>query len=56
MKAGVKKIEDSEGKNLVTKEEAEQFKGRIVILNPEESEIAKNLEITETGVFAIRLR
>ncbi|MBX4212628.1 hypothetical protein KW787_04215 [Candidatus Pacearchaeota archaeon] len=31
------------------------FKGKVVILKPEESEIAKNLKIKEKGTFAVKL-
>ena len=34
----------------------ESFKGKIAVLDPEKSEISKNLEIKEKGTFAIRLR
>ena len=37
-------------------ESVDSFKGKVVVLNPEKSEIAKNLGINEKGVFAIRLR
>jgi len=30
------------------------FKGKVAILNPEESEIAKNLKLNEKGEYAIR--
>lgn len=39
-----------------SKESTESFKGRIIILNPEKSEIAKNLNIKEKGNFAIKTR
>ncbi len=39
-----------------SKESTESFKGRIVILNPENSEIAKKLNIKNKGNFAIRTR
>ena len=32
----------------------DNFKGKVVILNPTESEIAKNLKIKDKGVYAIR--
>lgn len=32
----------------------ENFKGKVIILKPEESEIAKNLKIKEKGTFAIK--
>jgi DNA-directed RNA polymerase subunit E" len=31
-------------------------KGKIVILKPEESEVAQNLKLKEKGTFAIRVR
>jgi RNA polymerase subunit RPABC4/transcription elongation factor Spt4 len=34
----------------------EGYKGKVVILNNEKSEIAKNLGVNEKGFFAIRLR
>ena len=37
-------------------ESVDTFKGRINVLNPEESEIAKNLNIKKKGSFAIKLR
>jgi DNA-directed RNA polymerase subunit E" len=36
------------------KESTDSFKGRIVVFNPEESEIAKKLNITKKGNFAIK--
>ena len=41
---------------LVNKEDSESLRGNIIILNPAESEIAKNLGIKEKGVFAARFR
>ena len=40
----------------VSKEEAENLRGKIIILNPEQSEIAKNLGIKEKGVYGTRFR
>jgi DNA-directed RNA polymerase subunit E" len=34
---------------------SETWKGRIIILNPAKSEIAKKLDITEPGEYAIRV-
>ncbi len=39
-----------------SKESTESFKGRIVVLNPEKSEIAKKLERKDKGNFAIKTR
>ena len=42
--------------NCDSREFVEGFKGRIIILNPEESEIAKKLDIKRKGEFAIKTR
>jgi RNA polymerase subunit RPABC4/transcription elongation factor Spt4 len=34
----------------------DSFKGKISVLNPEQSEIARELDLKEKGLFAIRLR
>ena len=39
-----------------SKESTDSFKGRTYILNPEKSEIAKNLNRKEKGNFAIKAR
>ena len=39
-----------------SKEFTEGFKGRIQVLNPEKSEIAKKLNIKDKGKFAIKTR
>ncbi len=39
-----------------SKESTESFKGRVVVLNPEKSEIAKKLNLKEKGNFAIKTR
>lgn len=39
-----------------SKESTEGFKGRIVILNPEKSEIAQKLKFKDKGNFAIKTR
>ena len=39
-----------------SKESTESFKGRVVVLNPEKSEIANKLKIKEKGNFAIKVR
>ena len=38
------------------KESTENFKGRIIVLNPEKSEIAPKLKLKEKGNFAIKIR
>lgn len=39
-----------------SKETTESFKGRIVVVNPEKSEIAKKLDLKDKGTFAIKTR
>jgi len=39
-----------------SKESTEGFKGRIAVLNPEKSEIAKKLNMAKKGNFAIKVR
>ena len=39
-----------------SKESTESFKGRIMVLNPENSEIAQKLNIKSKGNFAIKTR
>ncbi len=34
---------------------AENFKGKVVIIHPEQSEIAKNLKISKKGMYTIKL-
>lgn len=38
------------------KESTESWKGRVIILKPEESEIAKKLKIAEKGIYAIKTK
>ena len=42
--------------NCESAEFADTFKGKIIVLNPEASEIAKELKIEKKGAFAIRLK
>ena len=39
-----------------SKESTENFKGRIIVFDPEKSEIAKKIGIKEKGNFAIKTR
>ena len=39
-----------------SEEFTDSFKGRIAVLKPEESEVAKNLKIKEKGAFAVKVR
>ncbi|MEK6824115.1 MAG: transcription elongation factor subunit Spt4 [Nanoarchaeota archaeon] len=39
-----------------SKEITESFKGRIVVLDPEKSEIAQKINLKEKGNFAIKTR
>ena len=54
--AKVHKIKELDGKQVATKEETESLRGKIVILNPEQSEIAQRLEIKEKGVYGVKFR
>jgi len=38
------------------KESTDNFKGRIILLNPEKSEIAPKLKLKDRGNFAIKTR
>lgn len=38
------------------KESTDSFKGRVVVMNPEKSEIAQKLNIKQKGNFAIKTR
>jgi len=42
--------------NCSSKELTEGFKGRIIVLNPEKSELAQKLTLKEKGNFAIKAR
>jgi len=39
-----------------SKEHTESYKGRIIVLNPDKSEIAKELNLKNKGNFAIKTR
>ena len=54
--AKVHKVKELDGKQIATKEETESLRGKIIILNPEESEIAKRLDIKEKGVYGVKVR
>ncbi len=49
-------FEGSECPSCGSKEFTENFKGRIVIFDPEKSEIAKKINIKEKGNFTIKTR
>jgi RNA polymerase subunit RPABC4/transcription elongation factor Spt4 len=49
-------IESKEVKNYNADELVDTFKGKVVVFDPERSEIAKELDIKEKGAFAIKLR
>ena len=42
--------------NCGSKESTDSFKGRIVVINPEKSEIAQKINIKNKGNFAIKTR
>lgn len=37
------------------KDTSDSFKGKVEIINPEESEVAKELKINKKGLYAIKL-
>ena len=41
--------------NCGSQEYTDSSKGRVIILNPESSEVAKNLKVTSKGSYAIKL-
>lgn len=52
-------VEPGEGDkcpNCESKELTEGFKGRIIVVNPEKSELAEKLNLKEKGNFAIKTR
>jgi len=40
--------------NCDSKESTDSFKGRVVVLNSEKSELAKNLKISKNGEYAVK--
>ncbi len=48
--------EGSKCPNCDSKESIDNFKGRIIVLNPEKSEIAQKIKLTKKGNFAIKNR
>ena len=48
--------EGGECPNCGSKEFTNTIKGRLIVVNPEKSEIAKNLKINGKGVFAIKTK
>ncbi|MBM3233454.1 DNA-directed RNA polymerase subunit E'' [Candidatus Pacearchaeota archaeon] len=38
-----------------SEEIGESFKGKISVLNPEQSEVAKNLKLSKKGLYALRI-
>jgi DNA-directed RNA polymerase subunit E" len=48
-------VEGHECPNCGNKELADSYKGKVVVVNPEQSEISKNLKIIKKGAYAVRL-
>ncbi len=48
------KVKELDRKKVLSKEESGGLRGNIVVLNPENSEIAKHLGITEKGVYSMK--
>lgn len=55
MSRAVKK-KDFSGKTLVDKEQQAQLRGTIIILDPEQSEIAQKLQIKEKGIYGMKFK
>lgn len=55
LKATREIISSEEYSKYSSEELADTFKGKVVIINPEQSEIAKNLKINKKGTYAIKL-
>jgi len=52
-----KKIyEENKCPDCGSKETTTNFKGRIVILNPEKSELAKKINLNKKGNFAVKVK
>ncbi len=41
---------------IISKEEVDSLRGKIVIIDPEQSEIGKNLEIKSKGLYGARFK
>ena len=57
MQQNIHKIEEIQADGIVPVKEKKDLsilKGRLAIINPSESQIAKELKITEKGVYAVR--
>ena len=50
------KIREIDGKQIAKKDEMASLRGTLVIFRPEESEIAKRLEIKEKGVYGLKFK
>lgn len=42
--------------NCGNQEYSEEIKGKVIIFDPENSEIAKNVKITNKGTYAIKIK
>lgn len=47
--------EGDECPNCGAKETTDSFRGRIIVINPEKSEIAQKLNIKKKGMYAIKV-
>lgn len=55
IKATKEIIEGDELRKYSSDELSDNYKGRVVIMNPEESEVAKSLKINKKGNFAVKV-
>ena len=39
-----------------SRESTETWKGRVIIMNPEQSEVAKKMKIKDKGIYAIKTK
>jgi len=54
MATAIKIRDHRDDKALITKDAQKALKSKVIVLNPEESIIAKNLKITEKGVYGVK--
>ena len=54
IKATKEIIDSAEQSKYQPEELSDNFKGRIIVLNPEQSEVAKALKVTKKGNFAVK--
>jgi len=48
-------FEGSTCTNCGSNNATDTFKGKVIVINPEESEVAKNLKISKKGTYVVKL-